>query len=362
MPAPPNRRPDPAAHLALLYTNLIPDAVRKAISADELNDRLIEAARLGAQASDPAVSADLRKAAKLRSQAILRAQPRAVTTRQHQALIAKAAAAPPAQAAAIRRDAEQLIEEKHPIAPTRAQRVRKAKAEDEAEQPVAVFDQDGTMIGIADPSDITPVTGKQATPSAPAAQAGEPVAKAQRLSVWDQRGHRYETTRGKIRKTAEPRPGVYDDGPLRRVLGDDDDTGWGTGVESPASQARRGPVMAGGTTGLGMPRRTGPAAALPGEGPQAARPGDVEARTIIKSLGPQWRCLYDSAGRLRGAVQQQDIRPARPGHVLKGAAALAYTAVCNSAGRQVGIAPAAGIIPLADLRTAGRVAKSIGRR
>jgi hypothetical protein len=346
----PRQAPYDPAYLARLYLSQVPEAVRKSITTEELNDRIIEAARLGAQANDPALSPELRSAARLRAGGILGAQPRQDTRAQHAALIAKAAGAPPRQAEAIRRKADELIEQEHPIAPGRAERVRKAKAEDDEEQPVVVFDQNGTVVGICDPADITPVQGKQATPAAPAAVAGEPVAKGQRLSIWDGYGNRHVTTRGKIRKTAEPRPGVYDDGPLYAVL-------------SPEAQARnRGPVKAGGTTGLGLPRTTGPASALPGDGPQQALPGDVEARAIIKSFGPQWRMMYDSAGRLRGAVRQPDVRPARPGHVLKGAAALAYTAVCNSAGRQVGIAPAVGIIPLADLRTAGRVARSMGRR
>jgi hypothetical protein len=53
-----------------------------------------------------------------------------------------------------------------------------------------------------------------------------------------------------------------------------------------AEQARdRGPVSAGGTTGMGRPRRTGPASALPADGPQAALPGDaqVPGRQVIKA-------------------------------------------------------------------------------
>ena len=68
----------------------------------------------------------------------------------------------------------------------------------------------------------------------------------------------------------------------------------------------------------GPARTTGPDAALPADGPQATLPGDVEARAIIKSLGPQWRMMYDYAGRLRGAVRQRDIRPDRPGRRPQG--------------------------------------------
>ena len=69
------------------------------------------------QAKDPALSPELRKAASIRAQAVLHAQPRQATRQQHADLIRKAAAAPPAQAAAMRRKAERLIEEDHPIAP-----------------------------------------------------------------------------------------------------------------------------------------------------------------------------------------------------------------------------------------------------
>ena len=72
--------------------------------------------------------------------------------------------------------------------------------------------------------------------------------------------------------------------------------------------------------------------------------------------------MYDRTGRLCGAVQQQRIRAApAPGQVLKGAAAGSYANVCNRAGRKVGIALMGDIIPLADLRSAGRAAKRLGR-
>lgn len=97
--------PDPN-HYARLYLGLVPEEIRKSISTSELNDRIVEAARLAGQAADPALSPALRQAAKLRAQAVLRAQPRQHTQRQHQALIAKAEATRnPWQADAIRREA-----------------------------------------------------------------------------------------------------------------------------------------------------------------------------------------------------------------------------------------------------------------
>ena len=88
----PAQTPHDPYHLACLHLSLIPEEVRKAIGTDELNDRLVEAARLSGQANDAALSLELRRAAKLRAQAVLRAQPRDATARQHRELVAKAAA------------------------------------------------------------------------------------------------------------------------------------------------------------------------------------------------------------------------------------------------------------------------------
>lgn len=71
-----------------------------------------------------------------------------------------------------------------------------------------------------------------------------------------------------------------------------------------AQAADTGPVMAGGTTGLGEPRDTGPAAALPGDGPQQARPGDAPGRTVVKS---SLALVYDQAGNLVGVTDAESI-------------------------------------------------------
>ena len=69
---------------------------------------------------------------------------------------------------------------------------------------------------------------------------------------------------------------------------------------SPDEQARdTGPVNAGGTTGMGEPRMTGPDGALPGDGPQKAMPGDAPGRTVIKSA---LALVYDRDGRLVGVT------------------------------------------------------------
>jgi len=290
---------DPHYHARMLLSR-VPDEIRKSISNEELNDRLVEAARLGAQANDPALSDELRKAARLRGQAVLQAQPREATRAQHAELIAKAAATPHrGQAEAIRRQAEELISERHPIAPpSRGAGVRKAKA-DIAEM-VPVFDQDGQLVGIADPADITPVRGSKPNPTpeenAQDGQAAENVAKATGMvAVYDANGRPYLTYQQHIRKSAGELVTVRDSSGRsykvpRSVL------------QSPEAQARdTGPVNAGGTTGMGQPRQTGPAAALPGDGPQARLRGDVPGRQVIKasSLGLPYRTVGEAARERR---------------------------------------------------------------
>lgn len=278
MPAQPP--PDPH-HLARLFAAMVPDEIAKSISNAEYNDRLVEVARLSAQASDPALSPDLRQAAKIRAQAVLRAQPRQATEQQHAAMIAKAAATrSPLQAEAIRRHAERLIEQEHPIAPRRGAAVRKAKAVAEDDL-TAVFDQDGNLVGVVPADAIQPVGGAGAKDAAAAAE----VAKASgRVVVYDQWRRPHLANPRSIqavarRKVAKAVPAghvaVYDEhgrfaGYVRP----------GDIADSASAQARNtGPVNAGGTTGLGQPRRTG------ADGPQKALPGDAPGRQVIKAAG-----------------------------------------------------------------------------
>jgi hypothetical protein len=70
-------------------------------------------------------------------------------------------------------------------------------------------------------------------------------------------------------------------------------------LRSAEAQARNtGPVKAGGTTGLGKPRQTGPAAASPADGPQRAMPGDLADRAVIKSLGRQHPAMASAVDHL----------------------------------------------------------------
>lgn len=217
MPQPPPR-PSQAERAAQLLLHAIPADIRKSLDSTELNDRVREMIRLSAQAQDPALAAPLRQAAKMRARAVAEAQPRAITERQHRELIAKAAAAPStAQADAIRRQARELIEERHPVAPrvvataavakAAADRVARraaaakqkgkpgkpvrvygaggrligvadsraivTKADGKTEPPVPVFDADGNLIGVCDASDIQRVAGAgQPAPADRAAPEG----------------------------------------------------------------------------------------------------------------------------------------------------------------------------------------------
>src|SRR5208282_3707707 len=82
----------------------------------------------------------------------------------------------------------------------------------------------------------------QSLPQAPTADDGQPVAKEKETTVAE------ETQDAQVAKDGMP--------------------------ASPEAQAKNtDPVNAGGTTGMGQPRVTGPDAALPGDGPQATLPG-----------------------------------------------------------------------------------------
>jgi hypothetical protein len=82
-----------------------------------------------------------------------------------------------------------------------------------------------------------------------------------------------------IRTTVRKAPGG-----MMTVTGPD---GRGYQVRPEALQAAEtGPVKAGGATGLGKPRQTGPAASSPGNGPHRALPGDVADRKVVKARRP----------------------------------------------------------------------------
>ena len=113
-----------------------------------------------------------------------------------------------------------------------------------------------------------------------------------------------------------------------------------------------GPVKAGGTTGAGPVRQTGPAAALPAVPDRQVVKAAVKATApeqVIKGLGPQWMPVFNWLGRLAGAVPRSHVTPAAPGQVLKGAAASSRANVYNARRQRVGTAPMSSIVQLSDL-------------
>jgi hypothetical protein len=121
-----------------MLLGLVPSEIRKSASDAEMARRLNEYQRLNAQAHDMTLSGPLRQEAFARAWDTLHAPvaPRAVPQRQ-------------------------------------ASPVRKAKLKAGDEAPVAVFDQRGNLVGVADPGDIIEVAGSAAKPKpqAPASPA-----------------------------------------------------------------------------------------------------------------------------------------------------------------------------------------------
>ncbi len=114
---------------------------------------------------------------------------------------------------------------------------------------------------------------------------------------------------------------------------------------SPEDQARdTGPVNAGGTTGMGQPRTTGPDAALPGDGPQAQLPGDT-GRQVVKSALPVavWGAGREFLGLTRPDAIVQQVAKADSDAPAKAA----MQAVFDEDGNLVGIVDPADITPVA---------------
>jgi hypothetical protein len=256
MPAPYGQQPDPY-HAARLLLKLFPEEVRKSASAAALNGRLAEARKLAAQAGD------------VRLDPLLRSQARTMAAQVLSAPVRRPAAA----VAAVAKDGE-----KTPMQ--------------------AVFDQDGTLIGVVDPAAIQPVAGAGGRQPGPA--EAEQVAKALgKLLVFDQRRRPYAADRRDITRPGE------------RVRG----------------------------------------AVAKGKPAKRARPAGPE--DVIKSrLGKGWAPVYDFTGRWSGAVRKSRITRARPGGVAKGAPSGAVANVYDSRRRLAGTAPMAAVVSVADLRAA----------
>ena len=111
---------------------------------------------------------------------------------------------------------------------------------------------------------------------------------------------------------------------------------------SPEMQAKNsGPINAGGVSGMGQPRVTGPDSALPGDGPQATLPGDAQTpgRKVIKSRAVV--DVYDHARRHIGIVDEAAIVQKADGDEKK-----AMQAVFDQDGDLIGIVDPDAIQPV----------------
>jgi hypothetical protein len=366
MEEPEPRRRDLADNRSIVWgLQLAAHRIPQGVGQQEREDRLTEFQLLSKRAADPEVPVDLRNAYGIRADAVLTAPPRDQVAREHAAIIAKSRIMGGPEADRLQEQARQLIEEKSPPAPYHGAavakaRVRKAKAKLADDDLMPVFDAAGQLVGIAHQGDVTPVAGQRKPPAehqvavdgnvapVPGPDDAE-VAKSGLVHVWDQYGQRYRVRPQRImrsnpgRRVAKgaPKVAIYDQQGRHLGMVDPDSI-------DPGEQARNaGPVRAGGTTGMGQPRQGG--------GDQRVLPGDVADRAVIKAaikaLGPNYRCVYDYAGSLVGAVRQRDITRALPaGTVAKSAQDQSHASVYNSRRQKVGVARLADIIPLATLR------------
>ena len=145
-----------------LAADLIPAEVLKSIDDGELWDRLVHVAELTKRARN-ATDPTLRRGYSAVAKATLTARPRAEVARQHAELVAKAAGCQNgAQADAIRRQAERLLEE-HPPSPRRGESVAVAKAkanagDSDGDSLLVCFDENGRPFGVCHPDALRPVS------------------------------------------------------------------------------------------------------------------------------------------------------------------------------------------------------------
>lgn len=124
------------------------------------------------------------------------------------------------------------------------------------------------------------------------------------------------------------------------------------GAAPEAQAADTGPVNAGGTSGLGEPRTTGPDGALPADGPQASLPGDaqVPGRQVVKGAEGLQVAVYDAAGSvvlvnpaaILTRVAKADAAPAAD----SGDGDKTMQAVFDQDGNLIGIVDPADITPV----------------
>jgi len=243
----------PAERRAFPYADHIPADTLARLSRAELADRLVYSTQLGQRVAKAALPAQKRTITQ-EIIAMMRAQPRSATERDVAQRIAKAASVPDAsQGSAIRRAAQQLLDEQPP-APRNPDADLIVKAVAGEDGLMACYDENGCLYGVCEQSELIPVTLPSQVAKARAAAA----AKRPRTSV--------------AKATPETPPAGYvaaydQDGKFTGYVRPGD-------IEDPATALARttGPVRSGGTTGLGQPRG----------GPQQRLASDLPGRQVIK--------------------------------------------------------------------------------
>jgi hypothetical protein len=121
---------------------------------------------------------------------------------------------------------------------------------------------------------------------------------------------------------------------------------------SPEAQARdSGPVNAGGTTGMGAPRTTGPAEAAPADGPQGKLPGDVPGRAVVKSSHLNV-VVYDRAGKQCHVRPDAIVQPVAKADGDADAEKPKMQAVFDQDGDLIGVVDPDAITPVAGAAAA----------
>jgi len=341
-------------------TGAIARSTLAAIDGDELEDRLHQASQLIAKAQQAPTPGQGKRFGE-EAQRILGARPRAETEAIVVAKMARAKVLAPydrGAAADLEQQARDELLAHQPAVRrwTPANVIRKAKAD---AQMLACFDQAGKLWGVCDPDDVEMVDGGdpgqapadpapagQAPPAGQSLPGGVPVAQVakagksgkQMRAIFDQQ-HRLigmidpdrvtmvvtslpgaKEAIGKAYARAVAKARVTKTVPAGHVAAYGQDGRFigyvrpGDVADSATMQARnRGPVQAGGTTGMGQPRVTGNAAALPFDGPQSALPGDTQTpgRQVIKAVLPPVRTADGRVALLRDLPPRNARRTGR---------------------------------------------------
>jgi len=146
----------PAERRAFPYSDHMPADVVQRLSRAELADRLVYSAELAQRVAKAALPAQKRTITHEIS-AMMRAQPRSATERDVAQRIAKAASVPDAShGSAIRRAAQQLLDEQPP-APRNPDADLIVKAVAGEDGLMACYDENGCLFGVCPQSELVPV-------------------------------------------------------------------------------------------------------------------------------------------------------------------------------------------------------------